>query len=315
MPKKNNESNKITRPYLNDPTNRWLIGLTNEEHHALPALSSTAIKCFYKRDPWTFYEKHVLRNSGENEKKDEFKIGTLIHLAIFEPDVFHKTVFICDDAANTIKYKEFRSDLLKNFCIKSQNVQKDNSVILSKNGGYNIDDGGELFIIKSRDMNMLNRIIENIKNHEKIYSLIMEAKHREQSGIAQCPNTGLFLSCRGDARSDLGYFIDGKSISDLSIHSMDSAQSNYSYFLSQAHYIYVANMIEKDKYAEFYYIYISKEFPHEVCLVHLDDDSVKQSNKIYFEILKNISECEYNNKWPTLDNGNGLLLKLPIWIK
>lgn len=384
--------NKITHPYFNDPTNRWLDNLTNEQHHSLPAISSSAIKCFYKKSPWVFYQKYVLRQTKDIEIKQEFKIGTLIHLAILEPEKFEKTVFVCDESTITNKYKDFRQNIINNFnkfndvdIIEQFNIEesdvyaeaaklseqiqeskkqrikrnsknkkqispeetvivsptglitesildsveidiapisKDNlelgakikniEICPSKNGGY-IVNGEEIFIIKSHEMTMLKRIQENAKNHDKLNLMLNNCKYIEQSGIAQCPKTGLFLSLRGDARSDLGYFIDPKSINDLSIHSMESAQASFCYFLQQAHYLYVANLIEPGKYDRFYFLYISKESPYEICFTHLNDDAISQSNKLYFNILNEIATCEYKQKWPTLDESNGILLKIPKW--
>jgi len=376
---------KITHPYFNDPSNRWLTGLTNEQHHSLPAISSSAVKYFHKKSPWAFYKKYVLRESTPQENKPEFKMGTLIHLAILEPETFEKCVFVCDEIASTNKYKEFRQKILNNFgkpkeelLINShENVQmvqqtldekpnvykeaaqlaeqisiakkervKRNSkkkiteeviieehtelisrividqkfiedrtdveVIHSKNGGY-IVGKEEIYFVKSHEMRMLREIQKNVNNHARLSLMLPNCQYIEQSGIAQCPKTGLFLSCRGDARSDLGYFIDPKSAADLSMHSMESSQASFTYFLQHAHYLYVANLIEPGKYDRFYFLYVSKESPHEVCLTHLNDEDVEKANNLYFNILNRIAECEYKQKWPTLDNGNGLLLKIPRW--
>lgn len=370
--------NKITHPYFNDPTNRWLNGLTNEQHHKLPALSSTSIKFFHKKSPWAFYQKYIMRQTVDYEIRPEFVIGTLIHLAILEPEVFETTVFVNDDARNTNKYKEFRQNLLNNIHSASEfnatlnpppklrtyeeseivaeqikeikkeksaprkkkiktseeqekelepfldpigkepieiEVQQTNSdypITPSKNGAY-MCDNKEVFIIKSSEMTMLRRIQENIKNHVRLSLMLPNSTHIEQSGIAQCPKTGLFLSCRGDARSDLGFFIDPKSIMELTRHTMESSMSNFAYYLQHVHYLYVANLIEPGKYENFYFLFVSKESPYEVCFAHLDEEAIDKSSKLYFDILNRIAECEYKQKWPTLDNSNGLLLSLPRW--
>lgn len=378
------DKNKITHPYFNDPSNRWLHGLTNEQHHNLPAISSSAVKYFHKKSPWAFYKKYVLRTIKNQELKPEFKIGTLIHLAILEPEIFEKTVFVCNEAANTVKYKELRKEILDKFgevsidvstkisietsiietklprvetqvlgvyeeaallsekiaiakkerakrnSKKSTSLVSDNlpaeiplmsealirnserEIIPSKNGGYLVNDQ-EVFIIKSHEMKMLKEMQQNVRDHDRASLMLGNCQYIEQSGIAQCPKTGLFLSLRGDARSELGYFIDPKSANELSIHGMESSQAAFSYFLQHAHYLYVANLIEPNKYDRFYFLYISKEAPYEVCLTHLKEEDVEKANKLYFDILNRIAECEYKQKWPTLDNGNGLLLNIPRW--
>lgn len=372
------DSNKITHPYFNDSTNRWLNGLSNSEHHALPAISSSAIKYFHKNSPWAFYKKYVLKEVKPVEFKPEFKMGTLIHLAILEPEKFEKTVFICDEGANTNKYKDFRNGLLDSIkqpllkpispknnpeCAESieSNIYKEAEgeiyreaeqkfeevkaakkarakrnkasgdqdlinidppesieeckkpeIYVSKNGGYSVGDD-EIFIIKSHEMEMLREIQKNAKGHTRFESFLSGCQHIEQSGIARCPRTGLYLSCRGDARSDQGYFLDPKSTTDISNHSMEGAQASFSYFLQHAHYLYVANLIEPGKYDRFYFVYISKQSPYEIFMAHLDPESVARSNKLYLEILDKIAACEYSQKWPTFDKGNGGFISVPAW--
>lgn len=374
------DESKITRPYFNDPTNRWLTNLSNEQHHSLPAISSSAIKYFHKNSPWAFYKKYVLREVKSSEFKPEFRMGHLIHLAVLEPEKFDKYVFVCDEASNTNKYKEIRQEFLNKFKnedsvigivepesstdstvkeeklgvyeeaakfseqiqeakkkrnarlkketpeyivspdkteiieLKRFQISKDVEIRPSKNGGYYINKNqDEIFIIKSHEMTMLRKIQENIQNHTRISLLLDQCQYIEQSGIAQCPKTGLFLSVRGDARSDLGYFLDPKSIINMSLHSMQSSQASFQYFLQHIHYLYVANIIEPDKYDRFYFIYISKEDPYEVCITHLEQDDIEKAERLYFKILQDISRCEKTQKWPTLDNGNGLKINVPQW--
>jgi len=374
----NHDPTKITHPYFNDPTNRWLEGLTNSQHHALPAISSSAIKYWHKKkSPWAFYQKYVAKQVTPIEFKPEFKMGTLIHLALLEPEKFDKYVFVCDDAANTNKYKDFKDGILNSFklpellqpilsldtnlsldsiqgdvyveakekseeiavakkarakrnkksgdrdlekvdgddCITVEPIKNEiqkTEIKVSKNGGYIVGDE-EVYIIKNHEMKMLREIQINAKEHTKYSLMLNNCAYIEQSGIARCPKTGLYLSCRGDARSDGGYFIDPKSANDVSLHGMESSQAYFLYFLQHAHYLYVANLIEPGKYDRFYFLYISKESPYEICFAHLDEESIKRSDALYLDILNKIAECEYKQKWPTSDNGNGVLISVPSW--
>lgn len=384
------DSSKITHPYFNDPTNRWLTDLSNDQHHSLPAISSSAVKYFHKNSPWAFHQKYVLRKVKSSEFKPEFRMGHLIHLAILEPEKFDKCIGICDEASNTNKYKDFRREFLNSFrneapgvdgiprteaptsdilkeaegdvyqvaaklseqiqeAKKKRNSKKNKSPELikdlkeesetnfynttnlqlpfpseiiiedmdirpSKNGGYYINtEGDEVFLVKSLEMEMLRRIQDNIQNHARISLMLNQCQYIEQSGIAQCPKTGLFLSVRGDARSDQGYFLDPKSIANLSRHSMESSQASFQYYLQHIHYLYVANLIEPAKYDRFYFMYISKESPYEVCITHLDQEDIELAERLYFKILNEIAKCEKLQKWPTLDNGNGMTINVPRW--
>lgn len=374
------DPNKITHPYFNDASNRWLHGLSNDQHHRLPAISASAIKYFHKKSPWAFYKKYVLKEVSRSEVKPEYRIGHLIHLAMLEPEKFSKSVGVCDDASNTNKYKDFRREFLNSFrdeapvvgirepeaptspIIKEEEgdvykeaekladqikvakkkrkerlagkvieepikpienelviaepeiIVSDMDVRPSNNAGYYINkEGDEVFIIKSHEMDMLRKIQDNSQNHARISIMLNQCSYIEQSGIAQCPRTGLFLSVRGDARSDQGYFLDPKSIASLSVHGMETSQASFTYFLQHVHYLYVANLIEPGKYDRFYFVYVSKEDPYELCITHLEQEDIEKAERLYHKLLTDIARCEKLKKWPTLDQGNGIKIRVPNW--
>jgi hypothetical protein len=378
-----NLSGSITSAYLNDPTNRWLPGLSNEEHHSLPAISSSAVKYFHKNSPQAFYRKYVLREFKEMGFRDEFRVGTLIHLAILEPEKFEKYVKICDSDQRTKDFKDYRRELIQtlnnrikikidiiepkqieNFEIENEktclpikitdselitdiknleipsleddkpkdkvkkprkykdtgkeivpvNEEPEEKVIMGKNGGYILENGEELFLVKSDEMAMYRAIQRNVQKHPRL-SIMMDDCIIEQSGIAQCPRTGLFLSARGDARSVThSCFIDPKSINTLNPHSISSAFGSYHYHIQHVHYLYVANLIEPDRYKFFYFLFISKE-NYEVCLTHLPREDIEYSWGLYFNLLDEIANCETSRKWKALDEGNVIPCSIPYWAK
>ena len=55
--------NLITEAYENDPKNRWLPNITNEQHHSMKAISASQIKHFAKNSPWNWYQKYIVKSS------------------------------------------------------------------------------------------------------------------------------------------------------------------------------------------------------------------------------------------------------------
>lgn len=104
-------TNLITKPYDNDPTNRWLPDITNAQHHSMKAISATKIKDWLKMSDHAWHAKHVLGikdgNSVDDKQKKAFAMGTVIHLAVGEPEKFETSVVVCDHATNTNAYKDF----------------------------------------------------------------------------------------------------------------------------------------------------------------------------------------------------------------
>lgn len=58
--------------------------MSSEEYHALPAIGSTALKCFIQQGPLDYYWKYVLGRHEEKEKY-AYTMGTAFHLAMEYP--------------------------------------------------------------------------------------------------------------------------------------------------------------------------------------------------------------------------------------
>lgn len=114
---------KITQPPEGLEKNRWL-DVTNELHHKMKVISSSKLKFFksYKENeqgkqtdgpsPLSFYEKYVLGNV-KFESNDNFRIGTLAHLAVLEPEKFESSVIVCELDQRTTEFKEYLKSLVQ----------------------------------------------------------------------------------------------------------------------------------------------------------------------------------------------------------
>lgn len=97
----------ITRPYENDITNRWLPGISNAQHHSMKMLSASQLKYYIKNSPYNFFCKYIIKSLPPQGFNKNFLLGTLIHLAILEPEKFEQTVIVCDLDQRTNAFKDF----------------------------------------------------------------------------------------------------------------------------------------------------------------------------------------------------------------
>lgn len=58
--------------------------MSSEEYHALPAIGSTALKCFIQEGPLDYYWKYIVGNVDQQEKY-AYTMGTVFHLAMEYP--------------------------------------------------------------------------------------------------------------------------------------------------------------------------------------------------------------------------------------
>ncbi len=353
----------ITRPPVDVTSPQWLENATNEQHHALKCISSSQLKFIAEENSmYSYHQKYVLR-LVKREFKEEFKVGTIAHLAVLEPEVFEKVVKVCEHSTNTNKFKEFvknnlnidpkqttqeeidlfdkikalnvelteadtkeQTKVIKDKIKKTQKqleeiieAKDDFAITYGKNGGILDSKGEEYYFVKPEEMLMYKTFQQKIQDHPRL-SVYFNDVIVEQTGVAQDPETGLWLSLRGDARNDsLGYFLDPKTIAGpLTKKNITYYCTNFHLALQQAHYIETANLIHPGKYKKFFFVMLSKTQPYEIALVALDDYDVKKAVEKRRQILNKIAQCELTGKWPTIDyyeeyHDYGLKIKLPEW--
>lgn len=345
-------ANLITAPYDNDPTNRWLPWLTNAQHHSMKAVSASKIKDWLKMSDKAWHAKHILgiRTFGEDSKQQKaFAMGTIMHLAVLEPEKFEKTVIVCDLAQNTNAYKDWVNE---NFGIwvpefnpfpqlpEAQQEVIDGAIVpdvvpepskkpakkvtkkaegpkgtwhvkQGKNGEYYKGDD-EFFVVKSSEMAMLRRVQKNVAAHSLANKLIRGGTP-ELSGVARDPETGLYMNIRGDCKGD-GYFIDVKSTGSCSHNDIKYAMESYNYPMQHVHYLETANLIDgAGTYEHFAYLFISKEEPNEVVLVKLDDETLRKAAKHRRNALRRIAQCEASGRWDSVGGDGCLTMELGKW--
>lgn len=334
--------------------NRWLsFDTSNEQHHSMKCISSSQLKFLASgKSLENFYQKYILRSYTQTFD-EAYRIGTIAHLAVLEPKVFEECVFECDLDQRTTEYKEHRLTLAgvsqqptnefdeklkkleeeleladskeqtKVIKDKIKKLKKDPPKVsegelkFTKNGGFLNAQGKEVFLVKAEEMKMYRAFQKQFEKHPRLSVLIDEC-HIEQSGVAQDPETELWMSIRGDARCDRGFFIDPKTIGDeLSSQTIERYVAQYHLPIQAAHYLEVANLIEQtDKYKKFFFVMMSKKPPFEIALVQLDADSLAWGFDKRRRLLNQISECEKNNKWPSFDcnnNNYGITISMPRW--
>lgn len=291
---------------MNDPSPRWLPKMSNHEYHKLKCISSSQVKFFDGHSPYQFYRKFIVRDLPEFEPNESFRFGTLVHMILLEPELFEKSVHVSDLDQRTKEYTSFKRELL-GF------DKKVTSFKTTSHGSFVNVNGNEIFIVKSDEMTKLKSIKKAVEDHGRA-SLLLDECEKEISAIARDPETDFFLSIRADAVCrERGYFLDVKTCASLTKSEIESHVYRYKYHLQHAHYMHVGNLIDEQKYNYFYFLFIEKDAPHEIALVHLDPEGVQWSQVKYKSILNKIYEHQNKNDWLPFDKRSGMLVSLPKW--
>jgi hypothetical protein len=345
------ESRLITSPYNNDPTNRWLPNISNAQHHSMRAISATKIKSWASCSPSYWEAKYVSKRvPSPFEVNKAFVIGTIAHMAILEPEKFESTVVVCDLDQRTNAYKDWLNEKFGTFVpefkpfpklpeVKQEVVdgaiipdvvsnkpltkaalkklEKESEVkgtwnlVTDKNGAY-VKDDVEYFVVTPKEMAMLRTMQKNVAAHKVAGGLLKDGVS-ELSGVAEDPETGLYLNIRGDWKGN-GYFIDVKTTETCDLDNIQKSFTQYGYAAQHAQYLETANLIDgAGTYEHFAFLYVAKQAPHEVVLVKLDPRAVEHAIKKRRQTLREIAKCQNSGVWPSIDSTGCLEISLPEW--
>jgi len=295
----------ITKPYLDDPSNRRL-DITNKEHHSMDCISASRIKAFLDKENYTnltWYMTYVTREMktefSDATKKSMF-MGTLTHLALLEPMVFE----------NTVHTYPMPSTATNEF--KSYVKEKIGDCIITNEGGIKAiaSNEEEHYFVTPDTMTTLSKMIKNVYKNPNAMSLLDNGEC-ETSGVVQCDITGEFLSVRDDCRGE-DFILDVKKIKKLTKLKIERQIDSLRYWVQDVHYRRVGNLIEgANRYKKFLFLFVEEEEPYQNRLVSIDLDYRKDATAKYVEALKEIKSLAITNGWEGTEKG--ILINRPKW--
>ena len=212
--------------------------LTNQEYHSGPGVSASTIKTAAMRTP--------LHITGKPKAETEaMKLGTMAHMATFEPDLYMGTYAIFEGDRRTKAGKAEWESIMAEGLIPITEQQHD------------IAEG------IAAAAHALPGIMELIKNE----SCLMEA-----SGYYE--DQGVYCRFRPDAwHQDHGIILDLKTCQDASPRGFANQVAAYGYHIQAAHYLEGAEKILQQDH-RFIFIAVEKEAPFAAAAYELDEASL-----------------------------------------
>ncbi len=222
--------------------------------------------------------------SHPQESTPAMEKGIGLHLAVFEPAVFEKTVLQYDGTKRGKEWESFKT-------------LNENSLIL-KPDIYNS-------VIAMRD---------EIRAHPRAKELLDAKGTGEMAMIWNDPSTGIlckglldrFCQCWG-----YSIVLDLKTCQDARPDEFAKTICNYSYHVKSVWYLDGLAAIS-DISRRFIWLAIESEPPHGIALYEPDDDTLKEGRVIYRELLKSYKVAVESNIWPCY-NPEVSEIRLPKW--
>lgn len=236
-----------------------VLSLPNETYRALPALNWSSLERLLQSP--AHYLEYTL-NPPEPTKAME--LGTAIHCAILEPEIFKTRYTHCELDKRTKAFKEF----------SEKNSDK--------------------IILSTDEYNTITSAAKAVLSHPVVEKLVTNGKP-EQTILWQ-HSSGLELKARPDFIGD-GYLLDIKTTSDASPQAFLKSIINFGYFRQAAHYLDGANACGMKSF-KFYFVAVETKAPYAIAIYELDAAALFVGAQNNESAIKRYLECKKTNHYP-----------------
>ena len=255
------------------------IVMTSDEYHAHPAVGSSSLKPML-RSPAHYWAQL----NAKHEPTPAMELGTAIHEAILEPNLF---------AANAIVMPKFEGT--------GSRAAKDQW--LMANAGKRV--------LKQDDYDMIQNILGTIA-HNRMVSQLLSGGAAEESYFWQDPDTGIVCKCRPDYLRQGHIIVDVKSTVDASTDGFPTQMARLKYHLSAAMYLDGVSAVLGQKFDQFLILAIEKEPPYAMAVHLLDQGTIDAGRLLYKRALAKLKECRETKHYPAY--GEKIITSsLPAW--
>tara|TARA_R110000765_G_scaffold51973_2_gene104702 strand:- start:265 stop:1161 length:897 start_codon:yes stop_codon:yes gene_type:complete len=264
-----------------------VAGMPNEVYHATNAISKSGLDRIEKTPAHYKY--------GEFSESKAMEIGTALHAAILEPDVF-------------------KADFLMLPEIKDRRASEYKQAVKSHGKGN---------VLVGKECGQINGMVDAIRANYKAQKLLNSYEgFRELSFFAYDPVTGVLCRCRFDALvGDNGEYdaIDLKTTADAGDSGYLAFQNTIAarrYHVQDAFYSDVFEWVTGKKINKFWFIAVESKKPHGVICRHLDPDSIQVGRDEYRVNLDTYSQCLNTDSWPCYyqpESDEDCEISLPEW--
>jgi hypothetical protein len=255
------------------------IVLTSKEYHAHPAIGSTSLKHILRSPAHYKYEKE-----NPSEPTPAMQLGTAVHEAILEPNLFANNAIIMP------KFEGTGSRAAKEQWL----IENDGKTVLTKENYENI-----------------MKVLEAIQKHPVAKGLLSDGA-AEESYFWQDPRTGLVCKCRPDYLRKGHIVVDVKTTYDASPEAFTKQIANLKYHVSAAHYLAGVSAVENQKFDQFILLAIEPKPPFGMSIHLLDDATIDAGHGLAMKALITLKECKEKNYYPGYTT-EILTTALPNW--
>lgn len=249
-----------------------VAGMPNDAYHAYPAWNKSSLDLI-ARSPAHY------RYSAKRESTRAMEIGSAVHAAILEPELFASDYMLLQDV------KDRRSSEYKEAC-KTYPADR---------------------VLTGTEAAQVSGIQASVR-----CDMLNEPGWAEISVFATCPETGLLIKCRFDYLTTDGRALDLKTTQDARAAEFAKSVFNYRYHVQDAFYRHAFAAATGNELQSFTFLAVEKEPPFYHAEYDLDAEAQEIGRFYALRDLRTAAECERSGEWPAPAN-DSRLLSLPGW--
>lgn len=213
-------------------------------------------------------------------------IGSAIHAAALEPDVFKQQYVVAPD-----KFKARNAAGLKAWKEEQDPAQ---------------------IVLMSHEADKVYRMRDALHGHPWVGPRLAGATC-EYSCFANDPETGALCRVRFDMVTSSGMILDLKKTQDARDDAIAKSIANYGYYVQNAFYLDVPSWLGAEYAPEgFAFIFIEEEAPHGIAVRFLDPDDIERGRAEYRRLLNEYAFCLERDRWPGYSDKPSVI-GLPGW--
>ena len=262
-------------------------GISNEAYHSGPGVSKSGLDLIAK-SPLHYWSKYLDPFRIAEEPTDAMKLGTAIHSAVLEPQLFATDYVVTPDDAPR------RPTRAQRFAKKPSD---DTIAAIEWWNQFDARNEGRT-ILSMSDYETCVNIQTNVRAHSASKTLMQDGE-AELSVFWKDDVTGVLCKCRPDWMNyDANVIVDVKSTEDASPEGFQRSIVKYGYHVQAAWYLDGFEAATGIAPRAFVFAAFEKKRPYATAFYYADEEMIEMGRVLYRERLNAYAECLKRNLWP-----------------
>lgn len=264
----------------------WREKMTDEEYHADKTAVGSSTLRKARRSLFSF-AAHLI---GGEEPTEAMKFGTLVHLAILEPNKF-KSLYVVQPV-----FEGYTSKGELTTSLNCKDVQR-------KIAAWKAQQHPKAVFVTEKEKEKLLCMIDSVMSHPMASELLRNVK-TEVAGYARDPRTGIRVKIKQDIIScDVGYQTDLKTCNDSYWPEFRRTVESKAYYFQDAQYAGITEAITGIKPEHRSWIAVQNKFPFETAVHEVHPAYQERGERQYNEALTAVKTAIDENSFPMRDLG------------